>query len=413
MRMRYILAIIITAIAAASMLRSQSAQPPQPAAATAVVDSLTGTPLPRATVYDRRGASVGVSNDAGLLPRLAPSAYPLTVRYMGYQPAVVPDPDRPVVKMRTVALDLPEVVVAPGKRDVVHLTAYVREYASLSNYSDTVLMFREKMVDFMLPSKKTRGFKGWLKPRVLDSRSFYHFSNAYGLDSVSDSYRQYFSWADWVGVTPRADVPARMQTLDVAVDTIYGPAGRSQVWRKADDTFQVKIDVLADSLNRAWVPSLASYLTSNVGFTRFELDCTFTDVGVAEILGSNLARMSFVIESYGRGRSMFRIFDKTTPYYIRTYAEVYVTDRRRITAAEARQLERSPALAAGVAIAAPADAPPLDPAIEQMMERVASIDHTGRRLALAPDKRVAGRMDIFDKKPENAAWKYIKSLIGL
>lgn len=406
-------AMAVCALALLCAMPSGSAAQQSPATLPVVVDSLTGIPLARVTVHDRNGHTIAVTSDRGVMPSIDAASYPLTLSSMGYRPVVVPAPGRQIINMSETSYNLPEVVVNPGKREALRIKAYVREYASLSTYSDTVLLFREKMVDFMVPSKKTKGYKGWLKPRVLDSRSFYHFSDANGLDSVSNSYRQHFSWADWVGIVDHTVIPDAFRDAEVMADSIAGASGPAAFWSKADDIFHINVDILADSVNRRWVPSFASYLASNVDFTRFDVNYTFTDVGVSEILASNLARMSFHIESYGRGRSMFRVFDKNTPYYIKTYAEVYVVDREHLSLNEAKRLERRPDEAGELAIVAPSDAPPLDPAIASLISRVGQIDHAGRRLALTPDKRVAGRMEIFDKKPENAAWKYIKSLIGL
>ena len=88
--------------------------------------------------------------------------------------------------------ELPEMVVESGKRRVLHMLAYVREYSTLSSYGDTVLLFREKMVDYMfVPDKKMR-FKGWTIPRILKTKSYYRFTDGQGLDSVSDYCGRYF-----------------------------------------------------------------------------------------------------------------------------------------------------------------------------------------------------------------------------
>ena len=77
---------------------------------------------------------------------------------------------------------LPEVLVVSGHKKLLHLLAYVREYSTMTTYTDTVFLFREKMVDYMLPAGKV-DFKGWSTPRVLTSRSYYRFSNSHGLRS--------------------------------------------------------------------------------------------------------------------------------------------------------------------------------------------------------------------------------------
>ena len=82
------------------------------------------------------------------------------------------------------AMDLPEVLVESRKNSVLHILAYLREYSTMTTYSDTVFMFREKIVDYMLPVGRKSKFHGWTKPRMLTSKSYYRFSNHNGLDSI-------------------------------------------------------------------------------------------------------------------------------------------------------------------------------------------------------------------------------------
>ena len=79
-----------------------------------VVDSVSGRPLAKASVFGRSGKPVGISSDNGELPeRIALSDYPLTVSSLGYAPATVEGPTDGLIKLREIAYDLPEVVVGP------------------------------------------------------------------------------------------------------------------------------------------------------------------------------------------------------------------------------------------------------------------------------------------------------------
>ena len=78
--------------------------------ATVVVDSVTGTPLPRASVFDRIGKLAGIGNDKGELPALSDEDYPITVRFMGYISAIVPQAADSIMLRQSVA-ELPEMVV--------------------------------------------------------------------------------------------------------------------------------------------------------------------------------------------------------------------------------------------------------------------------------------------------------------
>lgn len=60
--------------------------------------------------------------------------------------------------------ELPEVIVESRRHLVLHILAYVRECSSLTTYDDTVFLFREKMVDYMLPSDKKVKFKDGQPP---------------------------------------------------------------------------------------------------------------------------------------------------------------------------------------------------------------------------------------------------------
>ena len=62
-------------------------------------------------------------------------------------------------------------MVESRQQKVMHMLAYVREYSTLTTYTDTVFLFREKMVDFMLNTDPKVKFQGWSYPRILKSSS--------------------------------------------------------------------------------------------------------------------------------------------------------------------------------------------------------------------------------------------------
>lgn len=54
------------------------------------------------------------------------------------------------VFLRESKAQLSEIVVESRRHKVLHMLAYVREYSTMTSYTDTVFLFREKMVDYML-----------------------------------------------------------------------------------------------------------------------------------------------------------------------------------------------------------------------------------------------------------------------
>lgn len=134
---------------------------------TVVADSVTRLSLPSASVFDRDGRFAGISRADGRLPYVSPAAYPLTIRYIGYKEKVVPMTGNDTIFMQELSRELSEVVVESRSHKVLHMLAYVREYSTLTTYTDTVSLFREKMVDYMLPEGDTGSFKGWSNPGCL------------------------------------------------------------------------------------------------------------------------------------------------------------------------------------------------------------------------------------------------------
>lgn len=101
---------------------------------TVAVDSLTGNPVPKASVFDKKGNLIGVCSDNGLLPPVPASAYPLTISSMGYAPASVGSLSLDTVVLRGTEYELPEVLVESKKHQVLHMIGYVREYSTLTTY---------------------------------------------------------------------------------------------------------------------------------------------------------------------------------------------------------------------------------------------------------------------------------------
>lgn len=355
-----------------------------------VADSLSHAPLPSASVFDRNGTFIGVSNSDGALTCAAPEHFPLTIRYIGFfEKTVAYASASDTVFLRENITELPELAVESRKQKVLHILAYEREYSTLSSYTDTIALFREKMVDYMLPDNPKMRFKGWSRPRVLNSRSYYQFRNAEGLDSVSDRCNQHFSWADWVGLPATARLP---EAFDGAEHTVCGKYGRAETWTRRQDRIHVDVDLLADTACRRWVPNLASFFRNDATeFEQFRLQLNYDYISGNALLPTDLSRYSFNIESRGRGHSMFMFHRYDRPFFVATYTEVYILDKEYITVKEAKAWDKRSFGPDDIAILEPADAPELQPATLAIIDRVHSINHDGIRTELAPDQRLVGR----------------------
>lgn len=358
---------------------------------TVVADSLTRMALPSASIFDSRGNVIGICNTDGSLPRVSESSYPIIVRYLGYKERVVEYTETDTVFMQEDMTELPEVVVQSGNHKVLHMLAYIREYSTLSTYTDTVFLFREKMVDYMLTPDAKMRFKGWSAPRVLKSKSYYRFTDSFGIDSVSDQSNYHFSWSDWIGVAPSMSVPPKLMGVACGSDTVFGKYRPTELWTKNTDKVTVDVDVIEDTTSRKWVANLKGFFHDGLDFENFKLRFNYDNIVGDTVSPMDLSGYSYNIESNGRGHGMFMFNRVNEPFFVSTYAEVYMLDKEFITVKEAKKWDKFKFNMADFDIIEPLDAPELQPAILSLIDRVGNVDKEGVRIGVIPDHRLAGR----------------------
>lgn len=355
-----------------------------------VVDSATNVALPNASIYDKDGTPVGLSNSKGVIPKIARSRYPITVRYLGFNDKSVMYGSNDTVFLSESVSELPEMIVESSRHRVLHILAYVREYSTLSTYTDTIFLFREKMADYMLPSDNKVKFDGWSSPRVLTCKSYYRFTNNNGLDSVSDTSQHHFTWSDWIAIPPEVSMPMRIKSSRISADTLFGKYNPTEIWRRNNDRIRIDIDVLADTISRKWVPKLAYFFRRGLDYNKFKVSFNYDNIEGNSLSGFDLDGYSFSIESKGRGREMFRFNKINEPFFVSTNAEVYILDKEHITVKEAKKWEKRDFDVDEIGIYEPMDAPQLSPSILDLVERVDLLDKHKIRLDFIPDHRLMG-----------------------
>ena len=353
------------------------------------VDAASSRPLAGATIFNNRGAAIGTCASDGSLPYIPSDAYPLTIRMMGYRDAVRITEADSIIALEEIAYELPELLVESKEQRVLHILAYVRDYSTLSTYTDTVTLYREKWVDFMLPSENVRKFNGWRTPRILSTRSYYRFTNLAGLDSVSNRFNQHFSWSDWVGILEQIPLPDRLCRADNVADTVFGRYSPTEIWSRGEGIISLGVDVLADTLGRRWVPHLASFFKDNIDFEDFHVNYRYNDVGSDTVLARDLTDIACSIQSRGRGHSVFRFSRHDEPIFVSTYAEMYIVDQEYITVREARKWEKRIFSSADTDdLPLPDRVPAPTPDIVALISRVDNIDHDNIRLKTEIDPRI-------------------------
>lgn len=292
--------------------------------------------------------------------------------------------------LEPIPIELPEVKVSTKHRPILHLTGYIREISKMSSSQDTLMLYREKWVDFMIPTGKEKRFKGWTDPRLLKTKSYYKWTDAFGLDSVSDRVSHHFSWSDWVSLPRRVNFPAIIAGKRLGSDTIMGVYSPAEIWSKDSAGVSVMVNVLADSLKRKWSPRLGGPLWKDTDFQRLVMGYRFSDTDTFSVRPQNLDRLSCSIESMGRGHDMFR-FSKFEDNYLNvsTYFDLTITDREYLTVKDARRKEKDARLAIEDAMLIfESERVPRDSIINDLIARVNAIDHDSRRLGMDIDTRV-------------------------
>lgn len=356
-----------------------------------VVDADSRFPLPSASVYDSRGKAICTTDAGGLLPYIAPERFPITLRYLGYQDFTTAHFPRDTIFMHEAASELDEIVVESRKRPILHILGYLREYSMLTSYSDSVLLFREKMVDFMLTPDHKIKFDGWKMPRTLSSKSYYRFTNHNGLDSVSDRFNQHFSWSDWMALPEPASLPASLHAIQTGSDTLRGRYQPSVIWSKNPDNISVNVDVLNDSSQICWTPALRGFVRRGVEFDNISMRFRFFNNDSTVVSPIDLTDYNFKIESRGRGHDMFRFNSVDEPFFVETVGEIHILDREFISIKEAKKWADSKFDRNQIGIYKPTDVEPLPRHITDLIARVNSINTDQVRTDIVPDHNLISK----------------------
>lgn len=354
-----------------------------------VIDGASGLPMAHIKVFDRDGKMIGNGKKDGSISGLHSEAFPITLRSVGYEDTKVSSPSDSIIIMAKTSLSLPELKVNTKHRPILHLTGYLREISTMTSSFDTLLLYREKWVDFMLPKGKEKRYKGWSSPRILKSKSYYRFTDANGLDSVSDRANHHFSWSDWITLPSRIPYPAKIAGSKEGTDTLMGKYSPAEIWQKGKEKAKVYVNVLADSTKRKWAPRLGSNMWKDLDFERMVMEYSYSDIDTFAVKAPNIDGLSCYIESMGRGHDMFRFNRPNDLVYVTSYFDLTISDREYITVKEAKRKEKDPlaALEDGIMIFQ-SDFMPRDSIINELIARVESIDHESRRLAMEIDTRV-------------------------
>lgn len=339
-----------------------------------LIDASTNAPLPLASITDCSGNVVGMTDKSGVIPELQKDRYPITFNYMGYASLQILKPAEDDMKMVPQEYELPEIVIIPGSRPLLHLTGYMREITSVLSSSDSVTLFKESVVDFLVSVEKTK-VKGWNKARELASKTYVRMSNSSGLDSVSTNHEyEFILWGNRKGLIPSAaKIPDKIKGTDVACDTIMGKYYPKIIWLKNGDVTRWYGDALANEKNHITTPWALKIFGLTTDVTEISENYVFDTPDGGFIRPTDLRQISVTIDMLAKGKLFKKTFDSSSPVNVRTYMELYLTDREFLSVEEGKSLKNEIPSIESSEILAPTNANPLHPAIRRTVERVNSL----------------------------------------
>ena len=335
-----------------------------------VVDAEDKTPIVAASVFDKAGNLLELTDNNGVFTDIPASAYPLTVSCLGYDQLVIERPENKTWDMKPMYYDLPEVVIDPSKRNVVKQTFYIREYFSMTNNADTVTLFTEHMAERFIPTTKEAKFGGNYSLRIISTRQYGRIK-IQGRDSIISN--------------PKKSVPSLLSLFDLDNDDVKAPesftkqSGSSNIYEKSGksgmsliqkqnaQTFTVIEDMLADKKNHKMSPWALKAIGFTMDFNEYYTTYAYRANKKGVYKPSDLKQASFVMEADGKGKHIRKIFKTDNPVDIRSCIDLFVVDTEYLTKEDAKDdYKNKPSY---IKFEIPSTVPPLNNATKQLVKR--------------------------------------------
>ena len=335
-----------------------------------VIDATDRSPVAAASIFDSSGNMVGFTWSDGVFSEIPESAYPVTVRCMGYEQLVIERPENKTWEMTPIAYELDEVVIIPVKRNILKQLFYVREYFSMSSETDTVTFFSEHMAERFVPTSKDAKFGGKTKLRLLESRQYGHYQ-LFGEDSITTDPESMFPSMATIFEPIDKEIPTpksfKEQENTTKFHEIQGKSGTELVAKQNDQTFTISVDALADTKEHKLSPWQLKLLGFTMEFNQIYVTQAYRINNKEVYQPKDLLEASFVMQADGRGKFIRKALKSDKPVVLRCMVEMYIVDRDYFTKEEAKAAYKNKPT--DVKFEIPSTVPPLNEATRRMVER--------------------------------------------
>ncbi len=335
-----------------------------------VIDAINHSPIAAASIFDAAGNMVGFTWSDGEFSEIPESAYPVTLRCIGYEQLVIERSEDKTWGMTPVAYELEEVVIVPVKRNILKQTFYVREYFSMSNETDTVTFFSEHMADRFIPTSKDAKFGEDSSLRILESRQYAHYQ-LFGQDSIDINPETLFPSMVTIFEPIDKEVTAPESFKEpgntIKLHEESGKSGMSLIKKQNNRTFTFIIDGLADTKEHKISPWPLKLIGFTMEFNQLYVTQAYrvNDKGVYQ--PKDLQEASFVMQADGRGKYLRKALKSDKPIVIRCLDELYVVGYDYLSKEEAKEEYKNKPK--DIKFVIPSTVPPLNEATQRLVER--------------------------------------------
>ena len=338
-----------------------------------VVDALDSMPVSAASAFDAKGNMVGYTRGDGVLSEIKASAYPITLRRMGYEQLVIDTPEEKTWQMVPVLFNLPELVVASEERNAMRQTFYAREYFSMTATGDTINFFIEHMAERFIPASKDSKYEGNPTLRICGSRVYANYNMA-GEDSTAvESETQFPSMLSLMRLpTEEIKAPVSFKAKDNQnkIHEVKGKSGMSLIHKQNAHSFTTFEDKLAKKKSHSASVWLLKLVGISLKMNQLYITHSYPVNEEGVYLPKDLKEASLVFEADAKGMLIRQMLESDKHMLIRSMVEVYMVDWEYLTQKEAEEEYAKEKKNAEFII--PSSVPPLNEATRRLVEKANS-----------------------------------------
>ena len=334
-----------------------------------VIDATDSIPVSAASIFDFNGNVVGYTMADGIFSEINETAYPITIRCLGYEPLTIAEPKDTVWQMKQCFYDMPELVIVPGDRNVMKQILYIRNYFSLCNEIDTVTHFVEEMAYRYVPATEDAKIDVGGQIHSASCRSFSQHKVG-DLDSVAceENSKSFFMTSTLTKLSSKEIlVHESLKNDSTGYYEKMGKAGLALVQILSNGVFTFKEDLLADKKKHTLSPWPLKLMGFTMDINQFYTTNAFSINEDGKYYPKDLLEAGFMMEGEGRGKYIRMALDSKTPVAVRAMTEIYVVDREFLTQEEAKEEMEKKDCKLDFMI--PSNVPALNEATSRLVER--------------------------------------------